>query len=130
MKKAIYLSLGAVLLLVLVGVAVYFVFGIQIPISDGGYYRYTNIPKGLLYTSPDEDAPGERIAGSECLAENSRVVKLFKSDSRKCPHDSAGLPMTGCGGYSREAIICGDIYFIVEGNLVNGGGTYGPFNLK
>ena len=142
MKSNLKTLAGVILILVLVGVYLFFPRG-------GGHYTNLNIPSELLYQSEQESLPMNKfiepvMTGGMYLSgqmydtdllyqedgvfyckqslDKARIIEYFHYSPPQAPL----FMISGGWGY-RYALVCGDNYWIVDGRDSLGERLFGPF---
>jgi hypothetical protein len=108
----------------------------------GGYCVYNDIPSGLLFTSPKDDLWGVSLniqidtfnslegLSEYIIRENSSWICKDTLESPKIVdyfYQICGpsLQDGGCRANKRSAIICGEIYYVIDSDLSRGSSYYG-----
>ena len=132
--KKIYGILGVLLILLLTMVGAFYFYNQnkaaepigEIDVTKLMYYG-TNISIGEKVVNVWQNRTDflfEKDGKFYCLNSEKETLIL----SYPSPYQCAGEILPGCGGL-REALICGEIYFIYDFSSSWGPRMYGPFNL-
>jgi hypothetical protein len=102
----------------------------------------TNLPSHFLYTHENEQIPEQfPILGNFISPDTYNDSIIYKTDGWNfyCKYNSApaekveyfyhSKPCVSGAWYHRDAYVCGDKYYILDGKDAGGVRLYGPFNI-